>query len=81
MENSMDDEVSVYGEKPNGERVFLGTTLVSPKMKAKILAVEQFGMFEEGDGSDTDLCHYALGLLIEHCEKWHTEKHFKPAQA
>lgn len=75
----MSDDVSVYGVSANGETKLLGTTLMSPKLKARELATEQFGGFVEGDGSDAEMCHYALEQMAEHCKKFYTQNNFKPA--
>ena len=74
----MDDNVQVFGVQPNGETKLLGAALMPPKMKARELAREQFGHFEEGDGSEADMCHYALEQMAEHCAKFHAGGHFKP---
>lgn len=62
------DAVQVYGIK-NGQQTLLGTAPMPSRMKARELAREQFGHFEDGDGSDAELCFYALEQLIEHMER------------
>lgn len=62
------DTVQVYGVK-GGKQTLLGTAPMPLRMKARELAREQFGHFEDGDGSDAELCFYALEQLIEHMER------------
>ena len=62
------DTVQVYGVK-NGQQTLIGTAPMPPRMKARELACEQFGHFEDDDGSDADLCFCALEQLIEHMDR------------
>ena len=59
------EQADLYGTK-DGVLVHLGKAAMPPRMKARELAKEQFGHFEDDDGSDADLCFYALERLIEH---------------
>lgn len=62
------DTVQVYGVK-DGKETLLGTAPMPARTKARELAREQFGYFEDGDGSDAELCFGALEQLIEHIER------------
>lgn len=59
--------VKVYGVK-NGEEVLLGRLPLTPRMRAKELAAEMFGYFQEGDDSTADLCFTAMELLLEYLD-------------
>jgi hypothetical protein len=59
------EQVDLYGTK-DGVLVHLGKAAMPPRMKARELAREQFGHFEDDDGSDADSCFYALERLIEY---------------
>lgn len=62
------DAVQVYGVK-DGVQTLIGSAPMPPHMKARELAREQFGHFEDGDGSDAELCFGALEQLIDHMER------------
>lgn len=62
------DTVQVYGVK-DGVQTLIGSAPMPPRMKARELAREQFGHFEDGDGSDAELCFGALEQLIDHMER------------
>lgn len=59
------DTVEVYGIK-DGKETLLGSAPMPVRMKARELAREQFGHFEEGDGSDAELCFGAMEQLLDH---------------
>lgn len=58
------EQVDLYGVKA-GVQVPLGKAPMPPSMKARQLAREQFGHFEDDDGSDAELCFGALEQMIE----------------
>ncbi|WP_416406557.1 hypothetical protein RCH27_08865 [Paracidovorax citrulli] len=58
------DTVDVMGVRANGEHVNLGTMLMPPSMKAREIATSQFGGFQDGDGSDAELCFGAMEELL-----------------
>lgn len=58
------EQVDLYGVK-DGVQFHLGKTAMPPRMKARELAREQFGHFEDDDGSDAELCFGALEQLID----------------
>lgn len=62
--------VMVYGIKNDAVHP-LGVAPMPMRMKARELAREQFGQFEDGDGSDADLCFGALEQLIEYISQAH----------
>lgn len=62
------DTVQVFGVK-DGKETLLGTAPMPARMKARELARENFGNFEDGDGSDAELCFGALEQLIYHIER------------
>jgi len=62
------EQVDLLGVKADGSTVNLGKIDMPPKMKARELATEQFGHFEDGDCSDADLCFCTLEKLIEHMQ-------------
>lgn len=57
--------VDVVGIKADGSEHALGKLPMPPRMKARELAREQFGAFVDDDGSDAEMCFYALEMLIE----------------
>jgi hypothetical protein len=59
------DTVQVFGVK-GGVETLIGTAPMPARMKARELAREQFGHFEDGDGSEAELCFGAMEQLIEH---------------
>lgn len=62
------DTVQVFGVK-DGKETLLGTAPMPPRMKAREIAREYFGHFEDDDGSDAELCFGAMEQLIEHIER------------
>lgn len=56
----MTETMKIIGVKADGTEHDLGTMPMSPMMKARLIAQEYFGSYEEGDGSDADLCADAL---------------------
>lgn len=69
------EQVDLYGTK-DGIQVHLGKALMPPRMKARELAQEMFGHFEEDDGSDAELCFAAMEQLIN----WMFKQGFKMPQ-
>lgn len=59
--------IQVVGIK-DGKETLLGHAPMPARMKARELACEQFGPFEDGDGSDAELCFCALEQLIEYTQ-------------
>lgn len=59
------DTVDLYGTNKEGIQVHLGKAPMPPRMKARDLAIEMFGHFREDDGSDAEMCLYALEQLID----------------
>jgi hypothetical protein len=62
------DTVQIYGVK-DGAETLLGTAPMPPRMMARQLAREQFGHFEDDDGSDAELCFGAMEQLIDHMQR------------
>lgn len=62
------DTVQIYGVK-DGKETLLGTGPMPPRMKARQIAREMFGPFEEDDGSDAEMCFAAKEQLISHMEE------------
>lgn len=56
--------VELVGVK-NGVETSLGKVAMPPRMKAREIAREQFGAFQDDDGSDADFCFGALETLID----------------
>ena len=65
QEPSNRDTVDVVGVRSNGEHVNLGKIAMPPRMKAREIAIEQFGSFKDDDGSDADMCFGALEYFLE----------------
>lgn len=63
------DTVDVVGVRANGEHVSLGKMPMPPRMKAREIATSQFGGFQDGDGSDAELCFGAMKELLEWLER------------
>lgn len=61
------ERVELYGVK-DGKETFLGTAPMPPRMKARELAREMFGPFQDDDASDAEMCFAAMGQLIEHMQ-------------
>lgn len=59
------DTVEVVGIK-NGKEHALGTMPMPPMMKARELVREQFGHFQEEDGSEADMAMYVCEALVKH---------------
>ena len=59
------DTVDVVGVRSNGEHVNLGKIAMPPRMKAREIAIEQFGSFKDDDGSDAEMCFGALEYFLE----------------
>ncbi|WP_046060030.1 hypothetical protein [Paracidovorax citrulli] len=58
------DTVDVVGVRASGEHVNLGKMPMPPTMKARDIATSQFGGFQDGDGSDAEMCFGALEELL-----------------
>lgn len=58
------EQVELYGVK-DGVQTHLGMIAMPPRMKAREIAREQFGHFDDGDGSDAELCFGALEQMID----------------
>jgi hypothetical protein len=56
----MADEVTLAGVRQDGSVEVLGTVSMPPKMKAREIAREYFGHFEDEDCSDGASCYWAL---------------------
>ena len=65
QEPSNRDTVDVVGVRSNGEHVNLGKIAMPPRMKAREIAIEQFGSFKDDDGSDAEMCFGALEYFLE----------------
>ena len=65
QEPSHRETVDVVGVRSNGEHVNLEKIVMSPRMKARGIAIEQFGSFKDDDGSDADMCFGALESFLE----------------
>lgn len=61
----MNDRVTLVGVRADGSEKVLGTAPTPVRMKARELAREQFGWFEDDDGSDAELCFGAMDQLID----------------
>ena len=59
------ETVDVVGVRSNGEHVNLEKIAMPPRMKAREIAIEQFGSFKEDDGSDAEMCFGALEYFLE----------------
>lgn len=73
----MTESVDIYGINKQGIQVHLGKAPMPPRMKARELAQEQFGPFSDDDGSDAEMCFYALEMLIE----WMFKQGYKMTEA
>ncbi len=58
------DTVDLVGVRASGEHVNLGKMPMPPSMKARDIATSQFGGFQDGDGSDAELCFGAMEELL-----------------
>ena len=65
QEPSHRETVDVVGVRSNGEHVNLEKIAMSPRMKAREIAIKQFGSFKDDDGSDADMCFGALEYFLE----------------
>jgi hypothetical protein len=65
QEPSHRETVDVVGVRSNGEHVNLGKIAMPPRMKAREIAIEQFGSFKDDDGSDAEMCFGALEYFLE----------------
>ena len=65
QEPSHQETVDVVGVRSNGEHVNLGKIAMPPRMKAREIAIEQFGRFKDDDGSDAEMCFGALEYFLE----------------
>lgn len=65
QEPSHRETVDVVGVRSNGEHVNLGKIAMPPRMKAREVAIEQFGSFKDDDGSDAEMCFGALEYFLE----------------
>lgn len=65
QEPSHRETVDVVGVRSNGEHVNLEKIAMPPRMKAREIAIEQFGSFKDDDGSDAEMCFGALEYFLE----------------
>ena len=65
QEPSHRETVDVVGVRSNSEHVNLGKIAMPPRMKAREIAIEQFGSFKDDDGSDAEMCFGALEYFLE----------------
>lgn len=65
QEPSHRETVDVVGVRSNGEHVNLEKIAMPPRMKAREIAIEQFGRFKDDDGSDAEMCFGALEYFLE----------------
>jgi len=61
----MMETVDLYGTNKEGIQVYLGKAPMPPRMKAREIAREMFGHFEDDDASDAEMCFAALEQLID----------------
>lgn len=54
----------------DGKEVSLGNIAIPPQMKARELASDMFGRFTDDDGSEAEMCFWALQQYIE----WSTKQ-------
>jgi hypothetical protein len=71
--------VQLYGIK-GGKGTLLGEVPMPVRMKARELAREQFGHFEDDDGSDAELCFGAMEQLLDHIERIRSASPTPPVQ-
>lgn len=61
-----EDTVDIFGVTSSGNLERIGTARTPPRMKAREIVTDMFGIFEDGDGSDADLAFACCEKLIKY---------------